>query len=84
MTMGSTADAPLEISDDESESDRGDGMVSFMFGNVDKNQKLEADYMDEVRHGVRRVSWRSRSSYGESLTRGGARCRENRVASQSD
>ena len=37
-----------EEEEDEEEEDRGNGLVGFMFGNVDKDMQLEDDYMDEV------------------------------------
>jgi TATA box-binding protein binding len=48
--MGATPPEPLEISDDEEEERANpNGMVNFLFGNVDNNLQLEANYLDEVR-----------------------------------
>ena len=34
--------------EEEEEQQQGNGLVGFMFGNVDKDMQLEEDYMDEV------------------------------------
>ena len=39
----------------DSDNEQGDDpMVGFLFGNIDKNLQLDADYMDEVSRGAGR------------------------------
>lgn len=45
MGEGGSVDKEDEL---EEEDNNGSSLVGFMFGNVDKNMRLEDDYLDEA------------------------------------